>query len=215
MNRDEFDSLQLQALLDQGAAGASSAYEVLLRQVADRLLRLTRKMFRAYPHLRRWEQTDDIFQTAAMRLHRSLANVRPSTVAAFWGLAATQIRRSLIDLARHHFGPEGAAAHHESAVREPPSGTRLKQDPREAEASEGGPESLAEWTEFHSLVDQLPSDEKEVFHLTWYAGLPQKEVARLLGVSLPTVQRRWYAAKIRLGDWTRGERNAAASEKPA
>ena len=73
-------------------------------------------MFRNYPHLRRWEQTDDVFQTAALKLHRSLAEVKPESVRQFFGLAATQIRRTLIDLARHHYGPEGSAANQESAA---------------------------------------------------------------------------------------------------
>ena len=98
MKHPEASTGQFQELIAQGAAGQASAYDQLLKQASDRLLRLTRKMFHAYPRLQRWEQTDDIFQTAAMRLLRSLAEVKPPTVAAFWGLAATQIRRTLIDL---------------------------------------------------------------------------------------------------------------------
>lgn len=83
MSHTEANTAQIQALLDHGAAGADSAYDLLLSQASDRLLRLTRKMLRAYPHLQRWEQTDDVFQSAAMRLYRSLAAVKPPTVGAF------------------------------------------------------------------------------------------------------------------------------------
>jgi hypothetical protein len=69
-------------------------------------------MLRNYPRLRRWEQTDDVFQTAALSLFRSLTKVKPKTTREFFGLAVTKFRHTLIDRARHHFGPHGQAAHH-------------------------------------------------------------------------------------------------------
>ena len=208
MNAIDASTAQLQALLDKGAGGADSAYNVLLSQASDRLLRLTKKMLRAYPHLQRWEQSDDVFQSAAMRLYRSLAEVRPATVAAFWGLATMQIRRTLIDLARHHFGPEGAAAHHHSDAGKV-AASHVEQAAHQLSPSrECRPDSLHEWSEFHELVDRLPADERDIFHLVWYAGLPQKDIAELLHVSLPTVQRRWYAAQLRLFELMQGERPA-------
>jgi RNA polymerase sigma-70 factor (ECF subfamily) len=209
----EFNSTQLQALLDRGAEGAVSAYDLLLSQASDRLLRLTRKMFRAYPHLQRWEQTDDVFQTAALRLHRSLTEVRPPTVAAFWGLATTQIRRTLIDLARHHFGPEGSAANHESQGDSDNSTHGPARGVNRVAAGQNGPESVAEWAEFHQLIDELPDGEREIFHLVWYAGMPQKDIAELLYISLPTVQRRWYAAQLHLFELSQGNRPPLDGER--
>ena len=107
------NTTQLQTLLDQ----EDPDYDKLIESASDRLLRLTRRMLRNYPHLHRWERTDDVFQTAVMRLHRSLTEVKPESVSQFFGLAATQIRRTLIDLVRHHFGPQGQAAQHESMGR--------------------------------------------------------------------------------------------------
>lgn len=209
LNTDQSSATrQLQLLLDQGAEGAHRAYDALLGQAAERLLKLTRKMLRAYPHLQRWEQTDDVFQTAAMRLHRSLAEVRPPTVGAFWGLAATQIRRTLIDLARHHFGPEGAAAHHHSTAEQQDDASR-QVPAHEPKNRECRPESLLEWSEFHECVERLESAERDVFHLTWYAGLPQQDIAELLHISVPTVQRRWQAAKLHLYELLQGEAPAA------
>src|SRR5262245_16887692 len=98
-------------LLSRAAAGDARAHSELLQHAGGRLLRLTRRMLRDYPRLQRWEETDDVFQTAAMRLYQSLTQVKPGSVQHFWNLASTQIRRTLIDLARHHFGPEGSAAH--------------------------------------------------------------------------------------------------------
>jgi len=213
MARLEANTAQLQALLEHGAGGALSAYEILLGQAADRLLRLTRKMLRAYPRLQRWEQTDDVFQSAAMRLHRSLAAVKPPTVAAFWGLATTQIRRTLIDLARHHFGPEGAAAHHHSDPDLNGSPTEHLRSGRVANArSSCQPDTLYEWTEFHEQVERLPPDERDIFHLIWYAGLPQKDISELMHISVPTVQRRWYAAQVKLFELLQGQAPATGEK---
>jgi RNA polymerase sigma factor (sigma-70 family) len=206
MNAIDASTAKLQALLDEGADGAQCAYDLLLSQAANRLFRLTRRMLRAYPHVRRWEETDDVFQTAAMRLHRSLADVRPPTVGAFWGLATTQIRRTLIDLARHHFGPEGGAAHHRSEPRLAAGEDAAM--PEQPFSRECRPDSLHEWSEFHELVDRLPPDERDIFHLVWYAGLPQKDISELMHISLPTVQRRWYAAQMHLYELLQGERPA-------
>lgn len=103
---------QLQNLIDLALRGDSSARESLLHHACDRLLRLTRKMFHGYPNLRRWEQTDDVFQSALVRLHRALAEVRVESVRHFFNLAAVQVRRELLDLAKHHYGPEGGGTNH-------------------------------------------------------------------------------------------------------
>ena len=53
------------------------------------------------------EQTDDVLQNAVVRLLRALEEVRPPSVRAFFGLAATQMRRELLDLARRYQGRGG------------------------------------------------------------------------------------------------------------
>jgi hypothetical protein len=103
---------QLQILIDRVLAGDAAAYDALLDHACDRLLRLTRKMFRSqrFHHgrdLRRWEQTDDVFQNAMLRLHRALAEVKPESVRHFFNLAMLVIRRTLCDLVKHHLGPHG------------------------------------------------------------------------------------------------------------
>lgn len=176
-------TMQLQALLDQGD---DQAYAELLTLASARLQTLARRMLWDFPRLRRWEQTDDVFQTVALRLHRSLSEVRPESVKDFLGLAATQIRRTLIDLARHHYGPEGQGANHESGTHNEHSG---KTDT---------PETMAAWAEFHEQVEHLPEPERDVFQLLWYSGITQKEAAELLGISERTVLRRYYRARLQL-----------------
>ena len=178
---------QLQNLIDSGLKGDDSAREALLNHACDRLLRLTRKMFHGYPHLRRWEQTDDVFQNAMVRLHRALADVRLQSVRHFFNLAALQVRRELLDLAKHHFGPEGAGAnHHTDEQPSDDEGGSLNQ------AIE--PNDPTKWSEFHADVEKLPEHELEIVNLLYYEGLTQEEAARVLGISLRTLKRRWQAA---------------------
>lgn len=168
----------------------------VINHASQRLEGLARRMLRGYPRLRRWEQTGDVLQNALLRLHSSLLTIRPETTRQFYGLAATQIRRELIDLTRHHFGPEGdAARHHTDDVQSlinQGSTVERHADPHHE------PASLAEWSEFHSAVQKLPDVEREVFDLYWYEGLDQKQIATLLNVSDRTVKSRWRNAKLLL-----------------
>lgn len=189
------DTTQFQRLLDGWAAGDEAARNQLLERAAQRLLQLTRRMFRNYPQLRRWEETDDVFQNAILRLYRSLGDVRPDSVGGFFALAATQIRRTLIDLARHHFGPEGSAARHHSEQGAPDSSSG-----NAGHQASGGetPETLDAWAQFHEAVEQLPTEERDAFSLLWYGEATQKEAADLLGVSERTILRRLVRARLLL-----------------
>ncbi|MCC9609054.1 sigma-70 family RNA polymerase sigma factor [Blastopirellula sp. JC732] len=182
------NTTQLQALIDLASQGNKEAYGELIGQASTRLLHLTRKMLRGFPQLQRWEGTDDVFQTAAMRLYRSLSDVQPASVREFLGLATLQIRRTLIDLARHHCGPGRHGDKHHSDG----DGGALQQ-------AASSPDSLDDWLRLHQAVEQLPADEREAFQLVWYAGMPQQEIAQLLDISVSTVQRRWYRAQSALG----------------
>lgn len=188
-----YSSTQIQLRLDRLRAGDESARDELLKVACDRLGRMARKMLRGYPGVRRWEQTDDVLQSAALRLWRSLEQVQPASVRGFIGLAAEQIRRVLIDLARHYDGPAGPGSHH--PVRTGPDGSGGPPDPG---TDTDNPARLAAWTEFHQHVAALPAEEKEVFDLLWYQGLPQADAAALLGVTERVVRYRWRAARLRL-----------------
>src|SRR5262245_62623942 len=107
-------TVQIQAWLDRLRGGDESARCELLGCACERLRNLARKMLRGYPNVRRWEQTDDVLQTAVIRLHRALQQVPVQTSLDFFRLAALNIRRELLDLARHYYGPQGQGAHHAS-----------------------------------------------------------------------------------------------------
>jgi RNA polymerase sigma-70 factor (ECF subfamily) len=187
----------LQRCLDRFQAGDDSGRAELIERAQQRLRRLTQKMLKDFPRLQPWEEPDDIFQGALVRLCRALEELRPPSVRDFFRIAAVQIRRELFDLARHYFGPESRAARPECAAGCPVPG----RDPGDHTLD---PERLAIWTEFHRQVERLPDEEREVFDLLWYQSLPQAEAAGLLGVDVRTVKRRWQAARLRLQEALRG-----------
>ena len=94
--------------------GDEDARQRLIEHACERLRLITRKMMRGFPRVRRWEETDDVFTEAVTKLHRSLEAVQPATAQDFYRLAATQIRRVLIDMVRRYYGPEGLGARHQT-----------------------------------------------------------------------------------------------------
>ncbi len=185
--------VRVQHLLSRFNSDEPQAFDDLFSFTQARLTRLARAMLKSYPVVRRWEGTDDIISGASMRLLRALQAARPKTARHYFRLAALQIRRELIDLARKHSGPEGLAAHHET--HDPASGLAPVEN---ASDSTHDPARLTDWTVFHEQAGALPDEASEVFDLIYYDGLTQAEAARLLDVSEKTVKRRWRDAKLAL-----------------
>jgi RNA polymerase sigma-70 factor (ECF subfamily) len=191
---DAAATVHLQRCLDRLQAGEAAARDELLDRACGRLTHLTRRLLKDHPSVRRWEETGDVLQNALLRLCRALQGEVPTSVRGFFRLSATVIRRELIDLARHYYGPQGLGAHHASHLDQDRSDAASPaQEPAERTHE---PSELAMWGEFHQQVEALPEDEREVFDLLWYQGLSQGEAAELLGVSERTVQRRWQAARV-------------------
>ena len=137
-------------------------------------------------------------QAALIRLHRSLKEVRPESKRAFFGLAATQMRRTLIDLARHYYGVLGHGGNYESVEHD--GSERANSLETAAYQGNSKPEDLERWTEFHETIDKLSEEDKEVISLIWYGGLIQKEVAQVLEISERTVIRRMNHARLTLNE---------------
>jgi RNA polymerase sigma factor (sigma-70 family) len=182
-----FTTLQLNEYIGQLRAGDRQGADELLRCVCNRLERLARRMLKSFPNVKRWADTDDVMQSALMRLLRTLEAIRPASTRDFFNLAAVHIRRELLDLARRYRGrldrvspgvAEGLDAGGLSAVPE----------------ADGGDKDLDLWGAFHEKVEQLPAEEREVVGLTFYHGWTQPQIAELLGVDERTIRRRWRAA---------------------
>jgi len=182
-------SPELFACLTRLAAGDLSARGRIIELVSGRLRMLAHRMLARFPVVRRWDDTDDVFQNAVLRLHRALGEVTIESPRAIMALAATQLHRELVDLARRYRGPMSFAANHATAA----PGAGPLSPPLLAAAAAAEP--LDQWTLFHESIVNLPAESREVFQLVWYLGMDQKAIARLLGCSERTVRNRWREAR--------------------
>jgi RNA polymerase sigma factor (sigma-70 family) len=205
MSHDDH-STQIRGCIDRLHAGDRSARDELLAHACDRLVRLTRKMLRDFPGVQRWEQTDDVLQNAALRLCRALNTVQPPTAVDFFRLAATEIRRELLDLARRFAGANGLGANHASIAGVAANAGEMSAGPLGLIAGDAthDQDRLEAWTEFHRQAEALPSEEREIFDLLYYQGVSQTEAAVILEISESTIKRRWQSARLRLHDALEG-----------
>jgi len=198
-NSEGRTTIALQRALDRMRVDKNLMPDELADHVHRRIRRLTTQMIRRYPRLSRWEQTDDIAQEATIKLLRAVEQVRPEDTRHLLRLAAVQIRRTLIDLCRHHFGPQGSAKHHRTS----PASDGFDDDRPLIERSPSDattPEAAAIRNEIHEQVDQLAEDHREIVDLLYYNDLTQAEAAEVLGVSTRTIKRRWRDARLALSD---------------
>jgi RNA polymerase sigma-70 factor (ECF subfamily) len=193
MQPEDTGEQELAECLARLAAGDLAARDRIIELCAGRLRSLAHRMLRRFPNVRRWDDTDDVFQNAALRLHRALGQLDSAAPRSVMALAATQLHRELIDLARKHAGPASYAANHGTNV------VRHGQDrddaPRHVDRAADAAEPLDRWEEFHAAVQRLPDESREVFHLVWYLGADQKTIATLVGCSERTVKTRWREAR--------------------
>lgn len=198
----DFNTTSLHDLLDRMHSGECEAQNELIRRIGVRMEHLCRKMLNRYQRLRPFEDTGDVMSSASWRLLRSLEALKPANTREFFALAAEQVRRELLDLAKHH-----------DARRRSGAGMALRLDAVDADG-EGGvqvaaaddkPGELQRWTAFHEAILQLPVEEREVFALTFYHGWKQIEVAEFLHCDERTVRRRWHRACLLLKDLLGGE----------
>ena len=200
MPSSELDTTNLNILMERIRGGDQLARNDLVTRMQKRLERLASRMLRNYPGVERWEETQDVMQNAYMRLFRALETVRPENTRALFGLAAENIRRELIDLARRYQGPHGLGANHRSGVIDPNHPTDT---PGICDAAG---DDLERWKAFHEEVAHLPVEEREVFGLAYYHGWTHEQIAELFQLSERTVGRYWQSAcrllKERLnGQW--------------
>jgi RNA polymerase sigma factor (sigma-70 family) len=201
--KNENQSVLIEGWVQRLKAGDDQAREELLKCACERLTRLSRKMLRGFRRVKRWEATDDVVQNSLLRLYRTLADVQPATAIEFYRLAATNIRRELLDLAKHYYGPQGLGANY--ATVEGNTHQNLAGIGGAAAASGEDSGRLEAWATFHQRVEDLSDEDKEVFDLLWYQQLSQAEAAHLLNVSERTVKRRWASARLKLHEALGGQ----------
>ncbi len=87
MADEAVNTVQLNLWVERMCSGNRAASDELLRATGNRLERLPRKMLGHFPDVHRWVETGDVLQNALLRLLRSLEEVRPASVRAFFGRA--------------------------------------------------------------------------------------------------------------------------------
>lgn len=192
MDRDFSQTRMIEAQLARLRNGEPQAINDLLAHSGDRLLHLTRKMLVGFATVRRHEQTGDVLQNALLRLTRALQEAAPQDARHYFRLAALQIRRELIDLARRYSGKgmQSLDAGQDDASAFTPDLSPVEQT--------NDPRRMAEWTEFHKLIADLPEKEREVVDLLLYNGLSQQEAAEIMQVDVRSVKRYWQKARLLL-----------------
>lgn len=135
------------------------------------------------------ERSDHTLQPTAL-VHEAFLklvdqnNVEWQNRAHFFGVAATMMRRILIDHARAHFtGKRGG-----SAIRLSVDDVNISTEERASDllALDEALEKLAEFDERKSKIVELK----------FFGGLNEEEIAGMLDVSTRTIQREWKKARL-------------------
>jgi len=200
---------RLACCLERLAAGEKSARNEILEICDQRMRVLSHRLLGKFAKVRRWDNTDDVAQNAAIRLHRALADTVPDSPRGLMGLMATQIQRELIDLARKHSGPHSWASNHDTNAGVKNGACRVEEASEGEHRDEAVP--IERWEEFHAAIEGLPGDLREVFRMVWYLGLDREAAAKAMGCSVRTLGRMWAEAReqVRKGMEEAGPSHAA------
>lgn len=171
---------QITRLLAESAKGNREAEDLLMPMLYAELRRLARSYMRK-------ERPDHTLQATAL-VHEAYMRLVPQRVnwnsrSHFFGVAAQQMRRILLDYARRHQaerrrGSDGKLQLEEALVM-------AREQPSELIRVEEGLERFAsEHPRQHRVVE-----------LRFFGGWTEEEIAQSVGVSVETVKRDWKFAK--------------------
>ena len=145
-----------------------------LRQIASTYLRRERANHTL--------QSQALVNEAYLRL-ADQQHVEWQNRAHFFGIAAQMMRRILANHARDRLcAKRGAGAEH------------LPLD----ESSSAVDSRLSEYLAIDEALDQLAKEnaqQAKIVELRYFGGLSREEVAEVLGISVPTISRRWRVAR--------------------
>ncbi len=191
------ETILLKRGIERLNAGDTSVRGELLNIACQRLLRLTNRLRRDFDELidesEDGRSAEEVFQNASLRLYQTLHDIPIRDVRHFYRLAATEIRRELIELCRYcqRFEDVGGEAAEPEVARHDTDKITVQE--------------LRNWVQFHDSVESLPEQQREVFELMWYHEMLRGEAAELLGVSLRDVRRLWRSARLNLHELLGGD----------
>ena len=175
------NSGDLTQLLVEWSAGDEAAFDQLMPAVYDELHRLAAR------HLRR-ERGDHTLQTTALVHEAYIRMIDQNRVQwqnslQFFGLAAQMMRRILVDHARKkHYEKRGGKA------------PRVSLDQAPEVSSEQAADVVAVDEALSSLAELDPQLAR-IVELRYFGGFKSSEIGELLGISVPTVTRKFSLAK--------------------
>lgn len=173
--------------------GEPDAVNRLIAACQVQIEQLARLQLRYHPEFRDGSNdTADIVQEASLSLFKALQHLQPESEQHLLRLAAMQVRRRIIDLARKFRGPQSPVALRATNVIRRTDGDVVRSD--HAVAPETNLDSLEYWERFHKIVDQLPDHLRVTFEGRYYLGADQKTIAETIGCDVRTVRRYWDAA---------------------
>lgn len=161
-------------------AGDQNAGESLIVLLYDELRRLA-------AHYMRDEQPGHTLQPTALvhELYLRMFAAAPLDVSDrghFMALAARQLRHLLVDHARHRRADKRG-------------GIRVDLRFAMVKAQDSGSSDIETLDQALTRLEGIDSRSAQVVELRYFGGLTEKEVAGVLGVSLPTVKRDWEFAR--------------------
>lgn len=169
-------------------AGRPNAAESTFRKIMDKVDRFTRGMFQQFPRVGRFVDIDDVIQNSLIRLLAAFREIRPNSRQHFYAVVNGLIRRELLDLIKHYYGPRGEGRN--------VSGVSVgEHDGEHNPAGVNASGELDRLTAFHEAVAALPVEEREVIGLMYYHGWSQSEISDLFHVNIRTVQR-WQVSAL-------------------
>jgi RNA polymerase sigma-70 factor, ECF subfamily len=174
------DTGEVTRLLGEIGRGEKEAMNQLLPLVYDELHRLARSYFRR-------ERGEHTLQPTAL-VHEAYIRLVDQKAAMesrghFMAVAATQMRRILLDYARKHH-----------AARRGGAGQKVVLEDTMAIASQRPVDMIALDTAL-SKLGELDATQARLVELRFFGGLSVEETAEVMGVSTATVKRSWSSAR--------------------
>lgn len=170
------------ALLERARGGDKQALEQLLSAVQPQLFRFSMKM------CQHSEDAEDVLQDSMMTLARSFRDFRGASSLSTWLFT---IARSFCIKKRRKskFAPE----REESLEQLAPAGIQ-SEDPDPHEQAE----SAEIWRQVQAGIQRIEPAYREILVLRDIEGLRAKEVAEIVGISVPAVKSRLHRARAEL-----------------